>query len=114
MRARVAARRYLRFWREGARALHFERLKAKIEQRMFFAKPDFCYAIMEIGAKVRWTLPHKRSAACRPGQRAPCKQAAKPVLCAVGRGRAHPYAFMTRALLHEHRVSICALVHGVR
>lgn len=43
--------RYLRFWRAGARALHFERLKAKVGSRMFMAKPDFCYAIMEIGAK---------------------------------------------------------------
>ncbi|KXZ49087.1 hypothetical protein GPECTOR_23g2 [Gonium pectorale] len=44
--------RYLRIWRGSARSSHFERLRAKMESRMLLAKPDFCFTIMDIGAKV--------------------------------------------------------------
>ena len=40
-------------WRGNARSSHFERLRSKMEGRLLLAKPDFCFAIMDIGAKVR-------------------------------------------------------------
>ncbi|GIL57271.1 hypothetical protein Vafri_12526 [Volvox africanus] len=46
------SQRYLRIWRSSARSSHFERLRAKMEGRMLLAKPDFCFTIMDVGAKV--------------------------------------------------------------
>ncbi|PNH03664.1 Dynein heavy chain 7, axonemal [Tetrabaena socialis] len=46
------SQRYLRIWRSSARSSHFDRLRAKMESRMLLAKPDFCFTIMDIGAKV--------------------------------------------------------------
>eukprot|EP00201_Polytomella_parva_P019465 CAMPEP_0175041300 /NCGR_PEP_ID=MMETSP0052_2-20121109/1829_1 /TAXON_ID=51329 ORGANISM="Polytomella parva, Strain SAG 63-3" /NCGR_SAMPLE_ID=MMETSP0052_2 /ASSEMBLY_ACC=CAM_ASM_000194 /LENGTH=471 /DNA_ID=CAMNT_0016303781 /DNA_START=98 /DNA_END=1509 /DNA_ORIENTATION=- len=43
--------RYMRTWRAGARKQHYENLKQKLESRLLYAKPDFCYTIMDIGAK---------------------------------------------------------------
>lgn len=42
----------MRIWRSSARTSHFERLRLKMESRMLLAKPDFCFTIMDIGAKV--------------------------------------------------------------
>ncbi|KAG2436335.1 hypothetical protein HXX76_006644 [Chlamydomonas incerta] len=49
------SQRYLRMWRSAARSSHFERLRAKMEGRMLVAKPEFCFTIMDIGAKV-WQM----------------------------------------------------------
>ncbi|GLC60995.1 hypothetical protein PLESTB_001703900 [Pleodorina starrii] len=46
------SQRYLRIWRGSARSSHFERLRARMESRMLLAKPDFCFTIMDVGAKV--------------------------------------------------------------
>ncbi|GLC41774.1 hypothetical protein PLESTM_001238200 [Pleodorina starrii] len=46
------SQRYLRIWRGSARSSHFERLRTRMESRMLLAKPDFCFTIMDVGAKV--------------------------------------------------------------
>lgn len=41
------AQRMFRKWRAAARSQHFEKVKKKLESRLFLAKPEFCFAIMD-------------------------------------------------------------------
>jgi len=44
--------RMFRTWRSAARAQHFEKVRQKLESRLFYAKPKFCFAVMDIAHKV--------------------------------------------------------------
>ena len=48
------ALRMLRTWRKAAKAQAFARVRKSLEGRLLLAKPDFCYSILDLQAKVKY------------------------------------------------------------
>lgn len=46
------ALRMLRTWRAAAKSRHFDRIRKSLESRLFLAKPEFCYTIQDVFAKI--------------------------------------------------------------
>jgi|LauGreDrversion2_5_1035112.scaffolds.fasta_scaffold450832_2 dynein heavy chain len=42
----------LRTWRKAAKAQAFARVRKSLEGRLLLAKPEFCYSILDLQAKV--------------------------------------------------------------
>ena len=46
----------LRTWHKAAKAQAFARVRKTLEGRLLLAKPDFCYSILDLQAKVNGKL----------------------------------------------------------